>query len=242
MEKQEERPRRYLDHVKTIEDLITLLGDFPLPAGQVQRDGDTFRYASDVLEVTVRYEKHPSGVSKRQDAVRNVSDRPITIRTALSKFVFNGGIYEVYTQYDENAAESQECWQKLTTEIAAHGKELRCSFENAPFMGLYNTGSGRGMAFHIGQNCLWMMRARRVIRQSGQRKTVTVEAGVDNSNFSYVLQPGEVFHLPPVLCYSFKNKLDMDAYKLHRYCNDLYMKRPLPVTYNTWMSKFDDIS
>lgn len=232
----------YMNHYTKIDDLITLLGDFPLPVGDVTREGDTLRYTSDVVEVVSVFEKHPSGVTKRSDSVRNVAERPITIRTALSKFVLNAGRFEVYTQYDENNAEGQDGWVDLVTEIAAHGKELRCSFENAPFMAVYNTGSGRGLAFHIFENCLWTLRTRKVIRQRGQRKTVTVEAGMDSSNLSVTLQPGEVLQLPQILCYTFRSKTDMDAYKLHRYCNEKFMNKPLPVLYNTWMSKFDDIS
>jgi alpha-galactosidase len=231
-----------MDHYEKIGDLMTLLGDFPLPEGEVLREGDRFRFTSDVLEVEATFEKHPSGVVRRHDRVKNVSQRPITIRTALSKFVFNAGAFEVYTQYNENNGEGQEGWQKLVTEVAAHGKELRCSFENAPFMALYNVGSGRGMAFHMMDCCLWTMRTRKVIRQVGQKKTVTVEAGVDSSNFSLVLEPGQDFELPAILFYPFRNPVDMDAYKLHRYCNETYMPKPLPVVYNTWMSRFDEIS
>lgn len=98
------------------------------------------------------------------------------------------------------------------------------------------------MAFHVFENCLWTIRVRRVIRQKGQRKTVTVEAGVDSANFARTLMPGETFCLPALLCYTFRNRVDMDAYKLHRFCNEKFARKPLPVVYNTWMSKFDDIS
>lgn len=233
---------RYMDHYEQISDLVTLLGDFPLPEGEVVRENDRIRYASDVLAVESVFETHASGVVRRQDRVTNTGNRPITIRTALSKFVFNGGSFEVYTQYNENNAEAQEGWQPLVTEVAAHGKELRCSFENAPFMAVYNAGCGRGVAFHMLDCCLWTMRTRKVIRQVGQKKTVTVEAGVDSSNFSLTLAPGQTFELPGILLYSFQNRVDMDAYKLHRYCNETYMPKPLPVIYNTWMSRFDDIS
>ena len=42
--------------------------------------------------------------------------------------------------------------------------------------------------------------------------------------------------------YNCRNKLDMDAYKLHRWCKDTYMQEKFPVVYNSWMSKFDLIS
>ncbi|MBE6590386.1 MAG: alpha-galactosidase, partial [Ruminococcaceae bacterium] len=59
---------------------------------------------------------------------------------------------------------------------------------------------------------------------------------------NYVLAPGEELTLPAILYYEFYNKLDLDAYRLHRYCNDTYPARSMPVIYNTWLSRFDDIS
>lgn len=232
----------YMKHFERVDDLITVLGDFPLLEGELERAENGFRFSSDTLEVVSTFETHPSGVTVRRDSIRNCADRPLTVRTALSKFVFNGGEYEAYTQYDENNAEGQAAWLPLMTEVSVRGKELRCSFENAPFLALRDTGSGRGMVFHVFENCLWTIRARRVIRQKGQKKTVTVEAGVDSANFSLTLAPGETFRLPALLSYPFRNRLDMDAYKLHRFCNATLARKPLPVVYNTWMSKFDDIS
>ena len=232
----------YMDHYQKIGDLITLLGDFPLPEGELTRQENGFFFGNDTVEVSAVFENHPSGVVLRRDTVKNIAERPITIRTALSKFVFNGGEFEAYTQYNENNWETQDGWHKLVTEIGVHGKELRCSFENAPFLALRNTGSKRGMAFHIFENCLWTIRARKDMCQPGQVKTVTVEAGVNSDNFSHTLAPGESFALPKILCYTFRNKTDMDAWKLHRYCNDTLVTKSLPVIYNSWMSKFDDIS
>lgn len=232
----------YMDHYQKIGDLITLLGDFPLPEGELTRQQNGFSYQNETVEVAAEFENHPSGVVLRRDRVKNISDHPITIRTALSKFVFNSGEFEVYTQYNENNWEGQDGWQKLVTEIAVHGKELRCNFENAPFLALRNTAGGRGVAFHIFENCLWTIRARKDMCQNGQMKTVTVEAGVASDNFSIILAPGEAFCLPKLLCYSFRNHTDMDAWKLHRYCNDTLATKSLPVIYNSWMSKFDEIS
>lgn len=53
------------------------------------------------------------------------------------------------------------------------------------------------------------------------------------------LPAGESLVLPEILFYEFVNKTDMDAYKLHRYCNDVYPAKDLPVLYNSWMSHFD---
>ncbi|MBQ6840148.1 MAG: hypothetical protein IJO45_05605, partial [Oscillospiraceae bacterium] len=105
----------YMDHYQKIGDLITLLGDFPLPEGELTRQQNGFSYQNETVEVAAEFENHPSGVVLRRDRVKNISDHPITIRTALSKFVFNSGEFEVYTQYNENNWEGQDGWQKLVT-------------------------------------------------------------------------------------------------------------------------------
>jgi hypothetical protein len=47
--------------------------------------------------------------------------------------------------------------------------------------------------------------------------------------------------MPAILYYDFKNKVDMDAYKLHRYYNDIKPARSMPLAYDTWLSHFDDL-
>ena len=81
----------YMNHYEKIDDLITLLGDFPLPVGQVTREGDTLRYASDVLEVVSVFEKHPSGVTKRSDSVKNVAE----LNTVCSRIRSISGVEQV---------------------------------------------------------------------------------------------------------------------------------------------------
>ena len=233
---------RYREKFNSIQDLMTLTGDFSVLSGDLEQNGKCYIYSSAELAITARFELHPSGVTKRQDTVQNISDRPITLRTAYSKFNFGGGEYEVYTQYNEHCSEGHGQWQNLVTEVSARGQELRGSAVNAPFIALRNLQNGRGFVFHIADGCQWRCQVRKAFLQHGRQRSVTVELGPDNTDFSYTLAPGEILELPAILFYPFRNRLDLDAYKLHRYCNDLFMKKPLPVIYNSWMCSFDNIS
>ena len=228
---------------ESISELFTLSGDFSLPTGAIEtRDGCYF-YSNGTLETVSVQTKHTSGVYKRHDTVKNVSDKPITLRTALSKFTQSGGEYEVYTQYSEWCKESNGKWQELNTEIAVGNDDMRGNSGSAPFVALYNRQNGRGVAFHLLGGCAWQIRVKRQFRQQrGWIKNVTVELGTRERGLCYVLQPGETLELPEILFYEFESKTDMAAYKLHRYVNEVLPAKNLPIVYNSWLSKFDNIS
>jgi len=223
-------------------DLFSLHGSFDTLNGGFSQNGDEYVFQSNTLVATATFTHHPSGVVKRCDRVTNVSDQALSLRSALSKFVFNGGEYEVYSQYSMWCCERYGAWQSLVTEICASNDEIRHNSCSNPFVAIYNLQNGKGVAFHILCDSKWRYRVRRYYTNMGNRKAITVELGLDDSDLDYQLAPGESLELPPILCYEFENKIDLDAYKLHRYCNDLLPRRSLPIIYNSWMSRFDEIS
>ena len=225
-----------------VNELYTLHGDFVLPVGAVEHTDNGFKYSGDGYTVSTVIEKHVSGVCKRKDVITNVSDKDIDIRAALSKFSFNGGEYEVYTQYSEWCHEGIGAWHKLVTEVGVGNDDIRTNVGSAPFIAIYNVQNGRGMAFHILAESTWQMKAKRFFSSQGNVKHVFVEAGINEKGFDYTLAPGQSLEMPAVLYYEFKNKTDMDAYKLHRYYNSVKPARAMPIVYDTWLSNFDDIS
>ncbi len=48
--------------------------------------------------------------------------------------------------------------------------------------------------------------------------------------------------MPQILSYEVRNKVDMDAWKIHHYMNQKYPRRELPVIYNTWLCRFEAIT
>ncbi|MBR2025188.1 MAG: alpha-galactosidase [Clostridia bacterium] len=151
----------------------------------------------------------------------------------------NGGEYQVYTQTSKHIKEGIGSWQNLVSGVFGMSDEIRTNQDVNPFVALYNEQNGRGIAYHIMSDSTFEYRVSRH-GEFLDHKVVTVELGINSQDFRYVLKPDETLNLPTVLYYSFVSKLDMDAYKLHRYCNEKYPSK-LPIVYNTWMSHFDYI-
>lgn len=234
---------QFFKNVNAVSDLYSIHGDIKAFQGSLEKTDNGFYYSNDELELQTELPWHVlSDVYKRRDTVTNISAREITFSAVQAKFVFSGGEYEVYTQYSEWCAESQGAWQPLVTEICAGNNDIRMNTGSVPFVAIYNRQNGRGVVFHILAESKWSFKVKKCYSQTGHRKTVTVELGMNDSGFAYKLKPGESLKLPDILFYEFRSKTDLDAYKLHRYCNFVMPARELPVIYNSWMSKFDNIS
>lgn len=221
----------------TVNEIFTVHGDFEPLCGEVKKIGGALAFRGSGLLLTSREIKDESGVTERIDTVKNVSKKPISITTLLSKFTLNGGEYSVYTQTSQHIRESQGAFCELVSGIYGMSDELRTNQDVCPFVAVFNEQNQRGYAFHIMSSSMFEYRVSRHCEFLSP-KVVTVELGIRSDNFDYKLMPGEELELPRILYYEFKSKLDLDAYKLHRYCNKKY-KKPLPIMYNTWMSNFD---
>ena len=220
-------------------DLFTVYGDFERPLGPATKNGNKITYKNSEIELNSVTTKHTSGVFERCDTIKNISKRDIEISTLLSKFTLNGGEYQVYTQTSKHIKEGIGGWQPLVSGVFGMSDEIRTNQDVNPFVSVFNEQNQRGIAFHIMCNSGFEYRVSRH-GEFLDSKVVTVELGIKSQDFKCVLRPGEELCLPTILYYSFKSKLDMDAYKLHRYWNE---KKPhsLPIVYNTWMSHFDYI-
>ena len=231
----------YLARIKSIADMVCLAGDFAVPEGPAI-PGDGYAVCENHrLRVTTAITSGGYGVMERVDTVENISREPLHIRTALACFRLAGGDYEIYSQYSQWTGESRGAWTPLHTAVGARNSDVRSNTSAAPFFALFNRQTGRGLAFHILAEGMWQYEVRRHY-VSGGEKDVRVELGPDNRNMEILLAPGEKLTLPRILFYPFRNRLDMDAYKLHRYCRQRYCPKAFPVVYNTWMSNYDRVS
>ncbi len=222
-----------------ITDLFTVYGDFERAIGDATKNGDTISYKNSEIELKSIINKHSSGVFERKDTIKNISGRDIEISTLLSKFTLNGGEYQVYTQTSKHIKEGIGAWQPLVSGVFGMSDEIRTNQDVNPFVAIFNEQNGRGTAFHIMSNSGFEYRVSRH-GEFLDHKVVTVELGIKSQDFRYMLKPNEELKLPTILYYSFTSKLDMDAYKLHRYWNENH-PHSLPIVYNTWMSHFDYI-
>ncbi len=227
--------------INDIKDIVSVYGNFAPLQGAPEKTEEGFYFKGEKIEFISEIKRHPSGVISRRDRLVNISAEPVTITSAASRFIFNGGEHEVYTQHSEWTCESEGLWTPLNQEIGATGTGARFNDGAVPFVCLWNLQTQRGYAFHIMAKSMWKYRVYKLFEQQ-VRKDIAVELGFDDRDLNYSLAPEEILELPEILYYPIKNKVDLDAYKLHRYCNDIYPQKAFPIIYNTWMSKFDVFS
>lgn len=206
--------------------------------GELEASGNEYSAERDGILATSKIEEIGHGVYRRVGKIKNTSQVKKTITALSSKFTMHGGEAEVYSQYNGWQHESSGEWQPLTTSVAARCDSIRSSLHAAPFMALWNKQTSRGIAFHIIPYCSWEMKISRQHRV-GEWADVVLEAGVLSENFHYALMPGEELAFPEIIFYEFKNKVDLDCYKMHLAMHEAYPRKHLPVIYNSWLYRFD---
>ena len=179
-------------------------------------------------------------VQTRCDTFVNTSDEEIHINDYKYRFAFPGDEYEVFTVYNNWCYESRTSWQELNTEISASSKSPRVNDSHAPMLAIFNKQTGRGTSFHVYANCSWKITARKQSPNNHLIFTV-VEISLCDEGLDLIVGKGESFTFPLVAFYEFKNKKDLDAYKLHKYLAKTSPRKRLPVIYNTWLAFFDYI-
>lgn len=181
------------------------------------------------------------GVAHRTGFFKNTSDSHIIINGLSSKFLFDGGEYEVYTQYNGWQNESRGAWQPLVTGVGVSVESVRTSMGAAPVIALWNCRINRGIVFHLLPYYAWDMSVRRIC--SGDESTsISVDIGMNAKLLALQLAPNEKTELPEIVYYEFENKADLDCYKLHNFCNKHFPRREMPIIYNTWLCRFDKLS
>ena len=216
-------------------------GSFGEVYGTLAQDNSAITLTAQDYQMTCAYEQDAYGIYTRQDTFQNCSDSPITIRNLKSRFVFEGGEYQVYTQFNSWQDENKGAWQELNTAVSVGSESVRTCQDATPFLVLWSQQESRGVAFHLLPNCNWEMTVTRV-RTTGKRQGVVVELGISSRNLALTLSPGEIFRLPQILCYTVSNKMHLDCYKLHNYLHTRYPRQQIPVLYNTWLGFFDQFS
>ena len=204
-------------------------------------DESRFLFRSEKLELVSETRVNDDDVYSRTDTVGNISEEPVTITRAKSKFVLPDGDYEVYTQFNNWLHESTGGWQPLVTGVYSKVGSVRTTLDAAPVIAIWNNQNGRGIVFHLPAVFSWEMSVRRRDLGGGKGQ-VEVVVGPDADNFSLNLAPGEKAEISRIIYFGFRNKVDLDCWKLHRYINDIYPRRTMPVIYNTWLSNFDSFT
>ena len=216
-------------------------GSFGKLNSDIQIRKKTFSTEFNGVFVSSERKQYKNGVVCQVGYLKNNTDEVMTVNTLASRFVFDGGEYDIYTQSNFWQNESRGGWSELVSQISVEGKSIRNCAEAIPFMVVWNKQTGRGMAFHAVAYSTWRMKVTR-LRSKNETSVTEVEIGVNPEGFSKKINPDEKIQFPEIIYYEVKNKTDMDAYKLHDYMNDFYPRREMPVIYNTWLYKFDRIN
>lgn len=210
-------------------------------SGDVERmteTGSGFAFENESFSVECTLEEYENGVTSRQDLFAAKKD--LTLRRFTSRFCFEGGEYEVYTQFSCWHTESLGGWQELATGVSVFCPGIRTTDGAAPMIALKNKANGRIVVFHLLPNASWSISAvRRPV--SGKDTCVVVETGINDRGLALPVSAGEKIMMPRVFVFEAKNAIDLDAWKLHAVYNRLYPRRTLPVIYNTWLNSFDAV-
>ena len=220
-----------------------IYGSFGMVKGKVEHDGGKiFSRTEDYLVVSERRQE-ANGLVYQTGYIENVSDKPITIRSAMTKFVLEGGEYQVYTQQNHWQNESHGAWQKLHNGVIGKNYGVRDCFGSAPVVGVWDDQTGRGIAFHILAAANWQYTVSELpYHDSTEALKTEIDIGICNRDFTMDLQPGEQLRLPDILWFEIRNPLDLDCWKLHRYMNTNYPRKPMPVLFNNWLCDFGDFN
>ena len=220
---------------------FSCFGSFGDISGEVIRGDGSIELSCDAYSLRSDFCESGSGVCSRRDSFTNGSDKSLTVNRFKSRFIFEGGEYEVYTQFNTWQNESMGAWQTLNTVISSCGGSTRTTQDAAPFIAIWNKQAARGFAFHLLPVGTWEMRVSR-IGNEGKCTKILVEIGFSDYNFAYELPAGKTLEAPEILYYEITDKLGMNCEKLHEYMHERSPRRRMPIIYNTWMYRFDDIS
>lgn len=183
------------------------------------------------------------GIVSCRARLANVSDRPVTVRRALPRWVFSPGDYEVFWQMSRWCQENRLQSQRLRgSDILLHGRPARSSVGSTPFCVLCDTENRSGVAFHVLPRGNWSIRIRSDI-QNSESPVAVVEAGLADTDLFLSLRPGETLELPEVLVQEVpEGDVSNLGAPLHRYMIRKRLPeaklREAPVVYNSWLYRF----
>ncbi|MBR5307504.1 MAG: alpha-galactosidase [Clostridia bacterium] len=228
------------ESLRSADNIWSVYGSFGQALENIKIDGESITAEGKEYIIETVRKVHSHGVVCQTGKITNISDKPIDVTYLASKYVFDGGEYDVYTQSSTWENESVSLWQPLNATIGAEVYGVRDAYGAEPFVGIWSNQTGRGMAFHILADCAWKYSVT-TVHLAGVATRVEAELGVNNRNFCYKLLPGESLDFPTIIYYEIRNRLDLDCWKIHNYLNENYSERRMPVMFNTWMYKFEHI-
>ena len=192
----------------------------------------------DSFSVSCEYEDLGCDVLSRRDYFTCKED--LVLNGYISRFLLEGGEYEVYTQYSSWQHESLGGWVDLISSVEISNRGNRLTDSATPMIAIRNKANGRILVMHLIPNAQWKITVSKV-QLDGKSDIVLVECGINDRNLAMNCKKGETIDMPEIYIYETESKIDFDAWKIHRIYNRLYPRRRLPIIYNTWLLDFDHI-
>ncbi len=195
----------------------------------------------DCFELKTVLTFYKNGLVKRNDTVKNLDSETRVIKKFSTNFITDIFDAEVYSQFNGWQHENEGKWQPLVTSVNIQNYGTRTCDGAVPFAVVKDNQAGTALVLHLVPNGKWKINVSR--RQIvSQFDAVVIETGLNETNFSYELKPGEMFENPEILFYETDNFVDFSAYKLSQYLTSVLPKRRMPILYNSWLADFDQIN
>ena len=195
----------------------------------------------DCFEIKTVLTFFDNGLIKRNDSVKNIGKDSAIIKKFTSNFIIDIFDADVYSQFNGWQHENVGKWQPLVSSVNIQNYGTRTCDGATPFAVVKDNQANNALVLHLIPNGKWKINISR--RQIvSQFDSVVIEAGQNDSNFSYELKANETYFAPELLLYETDNFIDFSAYKLHSYLAKSLPKRRLPILYNSWLSDFDQIN
>lgn len=206
---------------------------------KIEATDSGYRAEYDDFSVNCNITEYENNVYLRSDCF--IAKRDLILNSFTSRFMLESGDYEVYTQYSSWQNESVGKWQELANSVEVSNLGIRTTEGATPMMAIKNKGNGKILVFHLMPNAQWKIKiSRRPLAQKND--IILIETGINNVGLNMKIKTGEAIVMPKVYVFKATSDIDLDSWKLHTAFLKDYKRKNLPIIYNTWMSKFDNIS
>ena len=189
-------------------------------------------------ELTLFYTAFPTAIVRRT-VLTNTGDKPLRLNKLMSSCVDLPGSYTMATFNGGWIAEMRRCDTPVgVSKVVNESLTGSSSNRHNPGFLLYEPGATEDAGTVYGFNLIYSGNHYAAAQQSLQGLTRVMQ-GINDSNFSRELPPGECFETPEaVLCHSGKGFGGLSA-NMHAFVTDHIIPphwrgRPRPVLYNSW--------
>ena len=189
-------------------------------------------------ELTLVYTAFPTAIVRRT-VLTNTGDKPLRLNKLMSFCVDLPGSYTMATFNGGWIAEMRRCDTPVgASKVVSESLTGSSSNRHNPGFLLYEPGATEDAGTVYGFNLIYSGNHYAAAQQSLQGLTRVMQ-GINDSNFSRELPPGECFETPEaVLCHSGKGFGGLSA-NMHAFVTDHIIPphwrgRPRPVLYNSW--------